>query len=139
MINVSLIFSPYLRPIILCFLFPVWLGKKIKDGDEIVVLSIGHPGNFVIEAEELLQKKGINIGHYNMIFLKPIDERLREEIISNKYEELIFVESNYSGQVEKHLSNELGLKFIPNLKISNLRKYDLFPFYIEDFNELLNK
>jgi 2-oxoglutarate ferredoxin oxidoreductase subunit alpha len=72
-------------------------------------------------------------------FLKPIDERLREEIISNKYEELIFVESNYSGQVEKHLSNELGLKFIPNLKISNLRKYDLFPFYIEDFNELLNR
>lgn len=72
-------------------------------------------------------------------FLKPIDERLREEIISNKYEELIFVESNYSGQVEKHLCNELGLKFIPNLKISNLRKYDLFPFYIEDFNELLSK
>lgn len=72
-------------------------------------------------------------------FLKPIDERLREEIITNKYEELIFVESNYSGQVEKHLSNELGLKFIPNLKISNMRKYDLFPFYIEDFNELLNK
>lgn len=72
-------------------------------------------------------------------FLKPIDERLREEIISNKYEELIFAESNYSGQVEKHLSNELGLKFIPNLKISNLRKYNLFPFYIEDFNELLNK
>ena len=72
-------------------------------------------------------------------FLKPIDEKLREEIISHKYEELIFVESNYSGQVEKHLSNELGLKFIPNLKISNMRKYDLFPFYIEDFNELLNK
>lgn len=72
-------------------------------------------------------------------FLKPINERLREEIISNKYEELIFVESNYSGQVEKHLSNELGLKFIPNLKISNMRKYDLMPFYIEDFNELLNK
>ncbi|MCP4523729.1 MAG: hypothetical protein GY828_05960 [Candidatus Gracilibacteria bacterium] len=72
-------------------------------------------------------------------FLKPIDERLREEIISNKYEELIFAESNYSGQVEKYLSNELGLKYIPNLKISNIRKYDLFPFYIEDFNELLNK
>lgn len=71
--------------------------------------------------------------------LKPIDEALRAEIISNKYEELIFVESNYSGQLEKYLCNELGLKFIPNLKISNIRKYDLFPFYIEDFNELLNK
>lgn len=72
-------------------------------------------------------------------FLKPIDARLRDEIIQNKYEELIFVESNYSGQVEKYLSNELGLKFIPNLKISNMRKYDLMPFYIEDFNELLSK
>ncbi len=72
-------------------------------------------------------------------FLKPIDKRLRDEIISNQYEELIFAESNYSGQVEKYLCNELGLKYIPNLKISNIRKYDLFPFYIEDFNELLNK
>lgn len=72
-------------------------------------------------------------------FLKPIDTRLRDEIIWNKYEELIFVELNYSGQVEKYLSNELGLKFIPNLKISNMRKYDLMPFYIEDFNELLSK
>jgi len=72
-------------------------------------------------------------------FLKPIDAKLRDEIIQNNYEELIFVESNYSGQVEKYLSNELGLKFIPNLKISNMRKYDLMPFYIEDFNELLSK
>jgi 2-oxoglutarate/2-oxoacid ferredoxin oxidoreductase subunit alpha len=71
--------------------------------------------------------------------LKPIDEALREEIISNNYEELIFAESNYSGQLEKYLTNELWLKYIPNLKLSNLRKYDLFPFYIEDFNELLNK
>jgi pyruvate/2-oxoacid:ferredoxin oxidoreductase alpha subunit len=71
--------------------------------------------------------------------LKPIDEALRAEIISNNYEELIFAESNYSGQLEKYLTNELGLKYIPNLKLSNLRKYDLFPFYIEDFNELLNK
>ena len=66
-------------------------GKKIKDGDEIVVLSIGHPGNFVIEAEELLQKKGINIGHYNMIFLKPIDEKLLHKIFK-KYSKIITIE-----------------------------------------------
>ena len=66
-------------------------GEKIKDGDEIVVLSIGHPGNFVIEAEEILQKKGINIGHYNMIFLKPIDEKLLHKIFK-KYTKIITIE-----------------------------------------------
>jgi len=67
-------------------------------------------------------------------FLKPLDARLRKEI--EWKEEIIFIESNYSGQLENYISKEFGLKYIPNLKISNLRKYDLFPFYIEDFNEL---
>jgi len=66
--------------------------------------------------------------------LKPLDERLRKEI-ENK-EEIIFIENNFSGQLEKYLTNEFGLKYITWLKISRMRKYDLFPFYIEDFNEL---
>jgi 2-oxoglutarate ferredoxin oxidoreductase subunit alpha len=66
--------------------------------------------------------------------LKPIDETLLE-IFKNR-EELIFVESNYSGQLENYLVKELWLKFIPNLKIKNLRKYDLYPFYIEDFENI---
>jgi len=68
-------------------------------------------------------------------FLKPLDHRLVDEI--KWKEEVIFIESNYSGQVEKYITNELGLKFVDNLKISNLRKYDLFPFYIEDFEKLI--
>ncbi|MDD5770535.1 MAG: hypothetical protein PHE25_06195, partial [Candidatus Gracilibacteria bacterium] len=67
-------------------------------------------------------------------FLKPLDERLLD-VLSGR-EEIIFVESNYSGQLEKYICNELGLRSIKGLKISNLRKYDLYPFYIEDFNEL---
>ena len=67
-------------------------------------------------------------------FLKPLDSRLRKEI--EWKEEIIFIESNYSGQLENYITKEFGLKYIQNLKISNLRKYDLFPFYIEDFNEL---
>ncbi|MDD3302177.1 MAG: 2-oxoacid:acceptor oxidoreductase family protein [Candidatus Gracilibacteria bacterium] len=67
-------------------------------------------------------------------FLKPLDERILEVI---KYcEEIIFVEHNYSGQIETYLTDKLGLKFIDGLKISNLRKYDLMPFYIEDFYKL---
>jgi len=70
-------------------------------------------------------------------FLKPIDERLVQDL--KDVEEIIFVENNFSGQIENHLSKELGLKYIPWLKISNMRKYDLFPFYIEDFEQLKNK
>jgi len=70
-------------------------------------------------------------------FLKPLDDRLKKEI--EWKEEIIFIENNYSGQLENYITKEFWLKYIPNLKISNLRKYDLFPFYIEDFNELKNK
>ncbi len=70
-------------------------------------------------------------------FLKPLDERLYE--VLREKQEIIFIENNYSGQLENYISNQFGLKYIPGLKISHLRKYDLFPFYIEDFNTLISK
>ena len=69
-------------------------------------------------------------------FLKPLDERLLDDI--KHVEELIFLESNLSGQLENYMTKELGLKYIPGLKISHKRKYDLYPFYMEDFEELKN-
>lgn len=66
--------------------------------------------------------------------LKPLNKKLREELV--KYEELIFVESNYSGQLENYITKEFWLNYVDWLKIKNLRKYDLFPFYIEDFESL---
>ena len=67
-------------------------------------------------------------------FLKPLDERLIDDL--KWVEELIFLESNYSGQLESYITKELGLKHIPGLKISHKRKYDLYPFYMEDFEDL---
>lgn len=66
-------------------------------------------------------------------FLKPLDQRLKEEIL--KREEIIFVENNYSWQLENYITKEFSLD-CSNVKISNLRKYDLYPFYLEDFNTL---
>ncbi|NUJ97258.1 hypothetical protein HGA92_00545 [Candidatus Gracilibacteria bacterium] len=70
-------------------------------------------------------------------FLKPLDARLLEELKGK--EEVIFVEYNYSGQLENYIVKELGLKFVDGLKISHMRKYDLMPFYYEDFEEELLK
>ncbi len=67
-------------------------------------------------------------------YLKPLDRRLRDELVGKS--EVIFVENNYSGQLEKYISQELWLAYIDGLKISNLRKYDLYPFYYEDFETL---
>jgi len=80
-------------------------------------------------------KNNTEFGLIILKFLKPLDERLRAEI--EKLDEVIFVESNYSGQIENYITKELWLKYIDWLKISNLRKYDLFPFYIEDFESLV--
>lgn len=69
----------------------VGTGRKIRDGEKVAILSIGHPGNFVVEACEILQKEGISAGHYDMRFLKPLDEKLLHEVFS-KYSRIITVE-----------------------------------------------
>ncbi len=66
--------------------------------------------------------------------LKPLDARLRDVIVG--LEKVVFVESNFSGQLEDYVTKEFGLKFIPSLKIDHLRKYDLMPFFYEDFDAL---
>lgn len=67
-------------------------------------------------------------------FLHPIDERLREEIL--QCDEIIFVEANYSGQLETILTEKFGLKY-SHVKFSHMRKFNLLPFYIEDFKKFL--
>ena len=66
-------------------------GEEVKEGEKIAVLTIGHPGNFAKTALEQLEKKGISIGHYNMIFIKPLDEKLLHKVFK-KYEGIITVE-----------------------------------------------
>lgn len=69
--------------------------------------------------------------------IKPLNPELLEVI--NCLEELIFVESNYSGQLENYVCKEFGLKYKKDLIISNYRKYDLYPFYYEDLEEKFKK
>jgi 1-deoxy-D-xylulose-5-phosphate synthase len=58
----------------------IGVGRKIKDGEEIAILSFGHPGNFVLTAQETFEKEGLNIAHYDMRFAKPLDEKLLHTI-----------------------------------------------------------
>jgi 1-deoxy-D-xylulose-5-phosphate synthase len=70
---------------------PIGKGRKIKDGQDIAILSIGHPGNFVTTAIRELKMDGLNPAHYDMRFVKPLDEALLHEVFS-KYEKVLTVE-----------------------------------------------
>ena len=66
-------------------------GRKLKDGEEIAILSFGHPGNFAAEAIRDVKKEGINPAHYDMRFAKPLDEEMLHEVFG-KYNKIITIE-----------------------------------------------
>ncbi len=66
-------------------------GRKLKDGNDIAILSFGHPGNFAAAAIRELKADGINPAHYDLRFVKPIDEDLLHGVFS-KFDKVITVE-----------------------------------------------
>lgn len=66
-------------------------GRKICDGDEVAILTIGHIGNYAVSASKELNESGIYPAHYDIRFIKPLDEELLHEVFS-KYKKIITVE-----------------------------------------------
>ena len=66
-------------------------GRKVSSGEDLAILTIGHPGNFAQEAIQELKTLGGSIAHYDMRFVKPLDENLLHEIFS-KFDKVITVE-----------------------------------------------
>ena len=66
-------------------------GRKICDGEDVAILSIGHVGNHVIGACIDLNQSNIEPAHYDMRFAKPLDEALLHEVFS-RYKKIITVE-----------------------------------------------
>jgi 1-deoxy-D-xylulose-5-phosphate synthase len=72
----------------------VGTGRKLHDGSDVAVLSIGPIGNNVTRAIEQLknENKELSVAHYDMRFLKPIDESILEEVGRN-FKRVITVEN----------------------------------------------
>jgi len=66
-------------------------GRKLKDGQDIAIFSFGHPGNFAASAIRDLKNDGLNVGHYDLRFAKPLDENLLHEACS-RYGKILTVE-----------------------------------------------
>lgn len=70
---------------------PVGKGRKISDGEEVAILSIGAIGNEVVKAAAELGNEGFYPAHYDIRFVKPLDESLLHEVFT-KYNKVITVE-----------------------------------------------
>jgi 1-deoxy-D-xylulose-5-phosphate synthase len=70
---------------------PIGKGRIINEGEEIAILSIGHPGNIVQKAIEKLPGKLPHPAHYDLRFVKPLDEELLNQIFL-KFRKIITVE-----------------------------------------------
>ena len=70
---------------------PIGKGRRLSNGKDIAILSVGHPGNFVQEAEEQLKDLGVSFAHFDMRFVKPIDEIMLHEIFT-KFKKVITIE-----------------------------------------------
>ncbi|MCX6245067.1 MAG: 1-deoxy-D-xylulose-5-phosphate synthase [Bacteroidetes bacterium] len=70
---------------------PVGKGRIIKDGKDAAVISIGHVGNDALQACLELEKQGSSVAHYDMLFLKPLDQELLHEIFK-KFKRIVTVE-----------------------------------------------
>ena len=72
----------------------VGTGRKLRDGTDIAILSIGPIGNTVEEAIKEIQEKTepqLSIAHYDMRFLKPLDEKILSEI-GERFNRIITIE-----------------------------------------------
>ncbi len=65
-------------------------GITLKEGSKIAILSLGPLGNEVIKLLASLDKTA-DIGHYNMLFLKPLDKELLHKVFRN-YQHIITIE-----------------------------------------------
>ena len=65
--------------------------RKLKDGNDLAILSFGHPGNFAATAIRDLRTEGLNPAHYDMRFAKPLDESTLHEVF-RKFDKIITVE-----------------------------------------------
>jgi 1-deoxy-D-xylulose-5-phosphate synthase len=71
----------------------VGTGRKLKDGSDVAVLSIGPIGNNVTEAiDSIKERPSLSVAHYDMRFLKPLDEQILDEV-GRKFKRIVTVEN----------------------------------------------
>ena len=70
---------------------PIGTGRMILEGEDLAILTIGHIGNYAVEACQLLQEHHLYPAHFDMRFVKPLDQELLHKVFS-KFSKILTVE-----------------------------------------------
>lgn len=87
---------------------PIGRGEVLREGEEIALLTIGTTARFAEEAAESLAKEGIEVGHYDLRYVKPLDEELLRRV-ATRYRSVITIEDGsllggVGEAVQRHLA-----------------------------------
>lgn len=66
-------------------------GRILSEGTDIAILTVGKPGIFAQRAVKKLKKEEISAAHYDMRFVKPIDEEILHHVFCN-FDKVVTVE-----------------------------------------------
>lgn len=66
-------------------------GRKIRDGEDVAILTIGPVGNYAGAACRQLELDGLSVAHYDLRFVKPLDADLLHDVF-RKFDKVITVE-----------------------------------------------
>ena len=71
---------------------PIGKGKKLRDGKDMAVLTIGPIGHQAMRAIEQVEAEGLSVAHYDMIYLKPLDASLLHEV-GQRFQRIVTIEN----------------------------------------------
>ncbi len=96
-------------------ILPIGKGRKLKDGKDIALISIGTIGNAGAAAIESAMAYNMDIAHYDLLFLKPLDEDLLREVAEN-YNTIVTLED---GSIEGGMGSAV-IEFFADNGYNNL-------------------
>ncbi|MFR0765338.1 MAG: 1-deoxy-D-xylulose-5-phosphate synthase [Alistipes communis] len=70
---------------------PVGRGRRLRDGRDVALVTVGTVGNAAARAAERAAVQGIGAAHYDLRWVKPLDEALLDEV-GRKFRRVITVE-----------------------------------------------
>jgi 1-deoxy-D-xylulose-5-phosphate synthase len=101
-------------------------GRMLREGKDLIIISIGHQGNIALEACNQLSAKGIEVALCDMRFLKPIDEDLLHDIFKRYTKILTLEDGTIIGGLGSAVAEFANDKGYHNASIQRLGVPDRF-------------
>jgi 1-deoxy-D-xylulose-5-phosphate synthase len=99
---------------------PIGKGRMLREGEKVLVLTLGPLGNSVQKVLDKLQEEGITPAHFDVRFLKPLDEKTLEQLVE-KYSVWITVEDGTEkgglfSEIAEFLDSKDAMKSLPKAR-----------------------